>query len=104
MSWDDFKESKEASDLEEVTTDWTEAVEGKEAFEGKEDVDWRQAVEGKEDIEGKEAVGWKKAPAEDWRQAGEYKEAVEGKEAVDLAEVPTDWKEAVSWETDDSKG
>ena len=66
MSFDDFKESKEASDWEEVTTDWTEAVEGKEA------VDWRQAVE--------------------------------GKEAVDLAEVPTDWKEAVGWETNDSKG
>jgi hypothetical protein len=45
MSWDDFKESKEASDWEEVTTDWKEAVEGKEAVD-LEDVptDWKEAV------------------------------------------------------------
>ena len=38
------------------------------------------------------------------RNAMSFDDFKESKEASDWEEATTDWKEAVSWETDDSKG
>jgi hypothetical protein len=102
MDWDELKESKDAEPFPDFQTkelqgeaeDWKN-----EADDWKETGDWKQAM----------GEDWKQAPAEDWKAAGDVKDAGNWNEAASeessgWEEVPTDWKETVGWETDDSKG
>jgi hypothetical protein len=95
MDWDELKESKDAEAFPDFQT---KELQG-EADDWKEAGDWKEAM----------GDDWKQAPAEDWKGAGDVKDAgdwkeAESKESSGWEEVPTDWKEAVGWETDDSKG